>query len=41
MVSVGIVFAALQIIVYVSHNRRVAQGRYQEKDGSELMVYVP
>ncbi|KAK1766601.1 major facilitator superfamily domain-containing protein [Phialemonium atrogriseum] len=41
MVSVGIVFAALQIVVYVVHNRRVAQGKHQEKDGSESMIYVP
>lgn len=41
MVSVGIASAAIQIVVYVVHNRRVAQGKHQTKDGSEPMIYVP
>ncbi|KAH8898179.1 MFS general substrate transporter [Thozetella sp. PMI_491] len=41
MVSVGIAFAALQIVVYIVHNRRVAKGQHEEKDGSEPMIYVP
>ncbi len=41
MVMVGIVFAALQIVVYVVHNRRVRQGKYKVKDGEEPQIYVP
>jgi len=40
MVTVGIVFAALQLIIYVVHNRRVAEGK-RPKDGSEPQIYVP
>ncbi len=39
MVTVGIIFAALQIVIYVVHNRRVAKGR-RPKDGSEPQIYV-
>ena len=41
MVSIGIASAAVQVIVYVVHNRRVAQGKHRPKDGSEPMVYFP
>lgn len=41
MVSIGIASALVQIIVYVVHNRRVAQGKHRPKDGSEPMVYFP
>ncbi|KAK1827160.1 putative transporter [Podospora conica] len=40
MVTVGIIFAALQIVIYVVHNRRVAKG-HRPKDGSEPQIYVP
>ena len=40
MVTVGIVFAALQLGIYVVHNRRVAKGG-RPKDGSEPQIYVP
>jgi hypothetical protein len=41
MVSVGIAFAALQVIIYVIHNKRVAQGKHKDKDGAEPMLYTP
>ncbi|KAJ5172375.1 hypothetical protein N7492_004968 [Penicillium capsulatum] len=41
MVSVGIASAAIQITVYIVHNRRVAQGKHQAKDESGPMIYVP
>lgn len=41
MVSVGIASVLVQIIVYVVHNRRVAQGKHRPKDGSVPMVYFP
>lgn len=41
MVSIGIASAFVQVIVYVVHNRRVAQGKHRPKDGSEPMVYFP
>jgi hypothetical protein len=42
MVVVGIVFASLQIVIYVVHNRRVAQGKHQvDKDGKPPQIYVP
>lgn len=41
MVSIGIASALVQVIVYVVHNRRVAQGKHRSKDGSEPMVYFP
>ncbi|SPO03687.1 related to permease of the major facilitator superfamily [Cephalotrichum gorgonifer] len=41
MVCVGIVFAALQIVIYTAHNRRVANGTYKPKDGEEPRIYVP
>lgn len=40
MVSLGIVFASIQIVVYVVHNKRVAQGKHQ--GGKEPpMIYTP
>ncbi|KAK4183024.1 putative transporter [Podospora australis] len=42
MVAVGILFALLQVGIYVVHNRRVAQGKIKPgKDGLEPQVYVP
>ncbi|KAG7286293.1 hypothetical protein NEMBOFW57_008601 [Staphylotrichum longicolle] len=42
MVVVGIVFAALQIVIYVVHNRRVAQGKHKaDRDGRPAQIYVP
>ncbi|CRL21322.1 Sucrose/H+ symporter, plant [Penicillium camemberti] len=41
MVSVGIASALAQIVIYVVHNKRVAQGKHQPKDGLPPMVYVP
>lgn len=40
MVTVGIVFAALQLVIYIVHNRRVAEGK-RPKDGSAPQIYVP
>ncbi|KAI9147274.1 inner membrane transporter yfaV [Paramyrothecium foliicola] len=37
MVSVGIVFASIQEVVYIVHNRRVAQGKFKSKDDSPPM----
>ncbi|RSM17458.1 hypothetical protein CDV31_003707 [Fusarium ambrosium] len=40
MVSLGIVFASIQMVVYVVHNKRVAQGKHQ--GGKEPpMIYTP
>ncbi|PKS12648.1 hypothetical protein jhhlp_000856 [Lomentospora prolificans] len=41
MVAVGMLFAAIQVIVYVVHNKRVAEGKHQPKDGEESMIYIP
>ncbi|KAA8628240.1 hypothetical protein SMACR_09238 [Sordaria macrospora] len=42
MVSAGIFFAAMQIVIYVVHNRRVVAGKVKPgKDGEEPQVYVP
>ena len=42
MVVVGIIFAMLQIVVYVVHNRRVGQGKHKhDKDGNPPQIYVP
>ncbi|KAF3357629.1 Putative phosphate permease [Verticillium dahliae VDG1] len=41
MVSVGMVFAVIQDVVYVVHNRRVRSGKHKTKDGSEPYIYVP
>ena len=41
MVSVGILFAAIQVGIYVIHNKRVARGKHSEKDNSQPMIYIP
>lgn len=42
MVAVGIVAAAVQIAVYVTHNRRVRDGKIvATEDGGAPYVYVP
>lgn len=41
MVSVGISFALLQIVIYVLHNKRVAQGKYRTKGAEVPMIYRP
>lgn len=42
MVSAGIFFAVMQIVIYVVHNKRLADGKVKPgKDGEEPQVYVP
>lgn len=42
MVSVGIVFAILQVGIYKVHNKRVAEGKHEaDEDGQEPQIYVP
>lgn len=41
MVAVGIAFALLQVVIYVIHTRRVAQGKHRPKNAEEPMIYVP
>ncbi|KAF9878284.1 alternative sulfate transporter [Colletotrichum karsti] len=41
MVSVGMAFAMLQVVIYTVHNKRVAQGKYKPKDGEIPRIYVP
>ncbi|KFA80669.1 hypothetical protein S40288_01746 [Stachybotrys chartarum IBT 40288] len=41
MVSVGLIFASIQELIYVAHNRRVKEGKVEGKDGKPPMVYVP
>jgi hypothetical protein len=41
MVSLGMVFAAIQVVVYKVHNRRVAEGKHVPKDGETPMIYTP
>ena len=42
MVLVGMVFAALQIVIYVVHNRRVSQSKHKPVgDGKPPQIYVP
>ena len=42
MVVVGIIFAMLQIGIYVVHNKRVAQGKHKpDKNGNPPQIYVP
>jgi hypothetical protein len=42
MVLVGMVFAALQVVIYVVHNRRVSQGKHKPTgDGKPPQIYVP
>ncbi|KAI5860964.1 inner membrane transporter yfaV [Durotheca rogersii] len=40
MVSIGMVFAIIQVIVYTVHNRRVAEGKHTSSDGEEPMIYT-
>lgn len=39
LVSVGIASALVQVLVYVLHNRRVAQGIHQPRDGAPMLYY--
>lgn len=42
LVTVGIVLAAVQEAVYITHNRRVSQGKGRRINGEEEpRVYVP
>jgi hypothetical protein len=41
MVSVGMVAAAVQMAVYIVHNKRVREGKHVTKDGSPTMIYTP
>ncbi|TDZ39392.1 putative transporter [Colletotrichum spinosum] len=41
MVSVGMGFAILQVIIYTVHNKRVAQGKHRAPDGEVPRIYVP
>ncbi|KAF6795885.1 transporter YIL166C-like protein 11 [Colletotrichum sojae] len=41
MVSVGMAFAILQVVIYTVHNRRVAQGRHKPPPGEAPRMYVP
>ncbi|KAH6645227.1 major facilitator superfamily domain-containing protein [Truncatella angustata] len=41
MVSVGIVFAAMQIVVYVIHNRRVIEGKQVSTNGLKHVIFTP
>lgn len=40
LVSVGIAVAAVQILVYVVHNRRVTQGKSRPEIGSKPVRYI-
>lgn len=40
MVSLGMLFAIIQDIVYYVHNKRVRDGRHQTKDGSPPYIYT-
>lgn len=39
MVAVGIVFAALQIVIYVVHNKRLAEGKHTN-EGRHGTYYI-
>ncbi|KAI1851376.1 hypothetical protein JX266_003451 [Neoarthrinium moseri] len=41
MVSVGIFFAILQVMIYRNHNGRAAQDERKATDGEEPMIYTP
>ncbi|KAF4468018.1 inner membrane transporter yfav [Fusarium albosuccineum] len=41
MVSLGIVFASIQVVVYIVHNKRVAQGKHQGNGREPPMIYTP
>ncbi|KAF4120841.1 Major Facilitator Superfamily [Geosmithia morbida] len=40
MVSVGIVFASLQIVIYTVHNRRIAQGKHRDGKGAPIVYTI-
>ncbi|KAK1623435.1 inner membrane transporter yfaV [Colletotrichum phormii] len=40
MVSAGIAFAILQVVIYTVHNKRVAQGKHKPRDGEAPRIYV-
>ncbi|KAI8197453.1 putative transporter [Colletotrichum sp. SAR 10_65] len=41
MVSIGMGFAILQVIIYTLHNKRVAEGKYKPAKGEVPRIYVP
>ncbi|KAH7037029.1 major facilitator superfamily domain-containing protein [Microdochium trichocladiopsis] len=41
MVSVGMLFAAGQMVVYIMHNKRLAKSSITARDGKGIMVYRP
>lgn len=41
MVSIGIASAIVQLVVYIRHNQRVAEGKSQREAGLSPRVYVP
>lgn len=41
MVSLGIVFAGIQVAGYVVHNKRVAQGKHKSEGKEAPMIYTP
>ncbi|KAL2212785.1 MFS general substrate transporter [Sarocladium strictum] len=41
MVSIGMVAAAVQMAVYIVHNKRVRDGKHATKDGLPPMIYTP
>ncbi|KAK4159569.1 putative transporter [Cladorrhinum sp. PSN259] len=42
MVSVGILFAIFQVVIYVVHNRKVREGKIKtDEEGEEPQIYVP
>ncbi|KAK0371326.1 inner membrane transporter yfaV [Colletotrichum limetticola] len=40
MVSVGMAFAVLQVVLYAVHNKRVAEGKHKPRDGEAPRIYV-
>ncbi|KAK6225233.1 inner membrane transporter yfaV [Colletotrichum tabaci] len=41
MVSVGMAFAILQVVIYTVHNKRVASGKHKPRNGEVPRIYVP
>lgn len=41
MVSVGMAFAILQVVIYTVHNKRVAQGKHKAPPGEVPRIYIP
>lgn len=41
MVSVGFIFAGIQVAVYVRHNLRVLEGKGKSQGEVEPIVYTP